>query len=77
MTIVLAYVDPGLGALLWQSTIAAIVGFVFYLNKTRRWIVSTIQKIFGRGRKPEAASTKITVSSESLATKVERKTEVR
>jgi len=77
MTIVLAYVDPGLGALLWQSAIAAIVGFVFYLNKTRRWIVSTIRKIFGHGRKPQAVSTKITVSPESLATKVETKTEVR
>jgi hypothetical protein len=35
MTIILAYVDPGLGALLWQTSIAAFVGFLFCLKKTR------------------------------------------
>jgi hypothetical protein len=43
---VLAYVDPGLGALLWQTAIAAFVGFVFYLKKTRRLVVGFVCKIF-------------------------------
>lgn len=52
MTILLAYIDPGLGTLLWQSIIAAFVGFLFYLKKTRRWIVGVFRKIFGRSQKP-------------------------
>jgi len=77
MTILLAYIDPGLGALIWQSAIATIVGFVFYLNKTRRWIVKTIRKMSGFGPKTTAISPKISISPERLATKVETKTEVR
>ena len=49
---ILGYIDPGLGALLWQTGIAAFVGFLFYLKKTRRWIVGVFQKMFGRGQKP-------------------------
>jgi hypothetical protein len=52
MTILLAYIDPGVGALLWQSIIAAFVGLLFYLKKTRRWIVGVFRKMFGRGQKP-------------------------
>jgi len=48
----LAYIDPGLGALIWQTAVAAFVGFLFYLKKTRDWIVGTILKIFGREQKP-------------------------
>lgn len=47
-----AYVDPGLGALLWQTIIAAFVGFLFYLKKTRRWIVGGFRKMFGHSQKP-------------------------
>jgi hypothetical protein len=52
MTILLAYIDPGVGALLWQSIIAEFVGLLFYLKKTRRWIVGVFRKMFGRGQKP-------------------------
>jgi len=53
MTIlILAYVDPGVGALLWQAIIAAFVGLLFYLKKTRRWIVGVFRKMFGRSQKP-------------------------
>jgi hypothetical protein len=45
----LAYIDPGLGALVWQTIVAAFIGFLFYLKKTRLWIVSTIWKIFRGG----------------------------
>jgi hypothetical protein len=47
-----AYVDPGLGMLIWQTVVAAFVGTIFYLNKTRKWMVSVVRKIFGREEKP-------------------------
>jgi hypothetical protein len=46
-----AYVDPGLGMLIWQTVVAAFVGAVFYMNKTRKWIVAMIRKVFGRVEK--------------------------
>jgi hypothetical protein len=52
MIVTLAYIDPGVGALLWQSIIAAFVGFLFYLKQTRRWIAGLFRKIFGRNQKP-------------------------
>ena len=72
-----AYVDPGLGALIWQATVAGIVGFLFYLKKTRRWIVDMFRKMFGRGRKTETVATEVAVTTKALATKVATKTEVR
>jgi hypothetical protein len=72
-----AYVDPGLGALLWQAAVAGIVGFLFYLKKTRRWIVNGFRKIFGHDRKTETVATEVTVTVKDLATKVGTKTEVR
>ena len=77
MTVILAYIDPGLGALLWQSIIAAFVGFLFYLKKTRRWIVASCRKIFGHGPKTEIVIPRATVTPEVLAPKIETKTEVR
>jgi hypothetical protein len=56
---ILAYIDPGIGALLWQTSIAAFVGFLFYLKKTRRWIVGVFRKMFGRGQKPPGVSIEI------------------
>ena len=60
---IIAYIDPGLGALLWQTIIAAFVGFLFYLKQTRRWIVGMIvgvfRKTFGRGQKPPGVSIEI------------------
>jgi hypothetical protein len=56
---ILAYIDPGLGTLLWQATIAAFVGFMFYLKKSRRWIVGLFRKMFGRDAKPPDASVEI------------------
>jgi hypothetical protein len=56
---VLAYVDPGLGALLWQTSLAAFVGLLFYVKKTRRWIVGAFRKIFRHGRKPRDLGSEI------------------
>lgn len=47
-----AYIDPGLGALVWQSIVAAFVGFIFYLKKTRQWVVGRVLKLFGRRSNP-------------------------
>lgn len=42
--IMFAYIDPGMGALVWQIIIAAIVGTVFYLKRTRDWILNLFRK---------------------------------
>jgi hypothetical protein len=47
----IAYIDPGVGVLLWQTIIAVFVGFLFYLKKTRQWIVGGFRKMFGRSQK--------------------------
>jgi hypothetical protein len=44
----LAYIDPGVGLLIWQAIVAAFVGLLFYLKKTRRWIIGLFRKMFGR-----------------------------
>jgi len=73
----LAYIDPGLGALLWQAIVAGFVGLLFYLKKTRRWIVDLFRKMFGRGRINKPNTVEITAQVEGLAAKIESKTEVR
>jgi len=73
----LAYIDPGLGALLWQSIIAAFVGFLFYVKKTRRWIVNAFRKMFGSAKKTETAAPETAVAAEGLAPKAGSKTETR
>jgi len=42
----LAYIDPGIGALAWQTIISAFIGMFFYLKKTRLWFVGIFQKLF-------------------------------
>jgi hypothetical protein len=46
-----AYIDPGLGQLIWLSIVSAFVGFVFYVKKVRAWAVGVWQKIFRRDTK--------------------------
>lgn len=36
---IFAYIDPGLGLLVWQTILAACIGTLFYLRKTRTWLV--------------------------------------
>jgi hypothetical protein len=31
---VLAYIDPGFGALVWQAAVAALIGSIFFLRST-------------------------------------------
>jgi hypothetical protein len=49
MSIVFAYIDPGLGALVWQTIVAAFVGAFFYFRRTRDWILRQFSRIFRRG----------------------------
>jgi len=72
----LAYIDPGLGALLWQATVAGVVGFLFYLRKTRRWIVDVCLKMSGRRQSAPPLSPGIP-TRKNLAAKVESEVEVR
>jgi hypothetical protein len=50
MIILLAYVDPGSGLLLWQMLLAALVGLVFYLKKTRDFVLGVFRKLFRRNK---------------------------
>jgi hypothetical protein len=43
--IVFAYVDPGLGLLLWQAILSAFLGAVFCVKKTRNFLLEPFQKI--------------------------------
>ena len=40
----LAYIDPGMGALVWQIVVAAVVGAMFYLKRTRDFIFGLFRK---------------------------------
>ncbi len=46
----LAYIDPGSGLLLWQTVVAACVGVLFYLKRTRGVLVDLFKKLFHRGQ---------------------------
>ena len=58
---VFAYVDPGAGALVWQSIIAAFVGAMFYVKRMRNMIGAFFRKAFGGSQieKPAQPSPKI------------------
>jgi hypothetical protein len=44
----LAYVDPGSGLLVWQMVVAAGVGCVFYLKKSRDFVGRVARRILRR-----------------------------
>lgn len=50
--IIIAYVDPGLGLLAWQAAVAAVLGSLFYVKKTRTWLARLIQKPFRSAKPP-------------------------
>jgi hypothetical protein len=43
MTII-GYVDPGVGLLAWQAIVAAFVGVLFQVKKTRVWLLGLVRK---------------------------------
>jgi hypothetical protein len=54
-----AYVDPGLGLLLWQAVVSAFLGVLFYLKKTRTWMLKPFQKLFRSDKAPVVETIKI------------------
>ena len=53
-----AYIDPGSGALLMQMCIAAVVGALVYVKKTRDFIWQKLSRLLGFRVKPESAKAK-------------------
>jgi hypothetical protein len=49
---ILAYIDPGVGALIWQSIIGVFVGVLFYLRRTRKLFGRVMGKVFRIGQVP-------------------------
>lgn len=57
MKLLFAYVDPGVGLLAWQAVVAAVLGILFYLKKTRTFVVNSFLKLTRRGKQPELDAT--------------------
>jgi hypothetical protein len=64
---IFAYIDPGSGALLSQMCIAAVLGLLFYLKKTRDFIWQKLSKLLRLQVKHEPAKAK-TPPAEEVAT---------
>jgi hypothetical protein len=47
-----AYIDPGSGALIWQSVVGIFVGVLFYMRRTRKWLGGLMCKVLRTGQKP-------------------------
>ena len=58
-----AYVDPGLGLLAWQALVAAFLGGLFYLKKTRVLLVGFFVRLFRIGKPKPQTVTKISPES--------------
>jgi hypothetical protein len=63
---IFGYIDPGIGALIWQSIIGIFVGVLFYLRKTRRWIGQFIGKIFPGGQKPTNSAVNLPLEKDKV-----------
>ena len=50
VTSIVGYVDPGSGLLAWQLLVAACLGLVFYLKKSRDYLKKTVRKLLRRDR---------------------------
>ncbi|HEY3175043.1 MAG TPA: hypothetical protein VGK94_04700 [Candidatus Polarisedimenticolia bacterium] len=35
------YIDPGSGALIWQTLVAGVIGLLFYLRRLISWFKAT------------------------------------
>jgi len=70
MKILFGYVDPGVGLLMWQTVVAALVGTVFYLRKTRVKLVAYIQKLLRLNSSARPSPVTIPVSRDPAQTKL-------
>lgn len=68
-----AYIDPGLGQMIWLSIVSAFVGLMFYIKKARTWIAHAFLKIFRREDKTITPP----ATAQTPAAKVETKPETR
>jgi hypothetical protein len=57
--IVFAYVDPGLGLLLWQAVVSVFLGLLFYVKKTRNLMLKPFQKLLRPEKSPVVAPIKV------------------
>ena len=46
-------VDPGLGLLAWQAVVATFLGLLFYVRKSRQWVLGLFKKPFRGLARPE------------------------
>jgi hypothetical protein len=63
---ILAYIDPGTGALIWQSIIGVFVGILFYLRRTRKWIGGLVGKVLGTGQKSGNSTVDLKVNKNEM-----------
>lgn len=63
---ILAYIDPGLGALIWQSMIGVLVGMLFYLRKTRKWIGGLMGRAFRTKKEPGTEAPILAIDKKKL-----------
>ncbi len=63
---ILAYIDPGVGALIWQSIIGIFVGLLFYLRRTRKWIGRLMGKVFRSGEKSSNSDVDVPVNKSKM-----------
>ena len=57
--IIVAYVDPGLGLLAWQALVAFFVGLLFYVKKTRTWLIRLVQRPLIGSKQPSPPPSKL------------------
>jgi hypothetical protein len=65
--VILAYIDPGLGAMVVQAIAAAVFGALFFLRNLRHAVVRGFQRLLGRhpsGDPKQAVETTTPVSKE-------------
>lgn len=63
---ILAYIDPGAGALIWQSIVGIFVGLFFYLRKTRKWIGAMLSKIFRLEHQPVKSEVPVPITKGNI-----------
>jgi len=59
MTTIFAYIDPGMGLLAWQALVAACLGTLSYLKKTRIWLVGLFLRLFHAGKPPKGGAPEV------------------
>lgn len=63
---ILAYIDPGMGALIWQSIIGVFVGLLFYMRRTRQWLGRLMGKVFRSGEKSRDSAVDLPVNKSKV-----------